>query len=442
MKSMMHRLTHTAVAASLLLVAGQAHAVLLSVDFQNSNSISIPGVTQPGFVAFDNTHSTGTSGTATYGIFNVAVSGLETLSSTIEGLFNRSPGIANSVAFTFANIYNDFAFNNTNTPITLQLTGAGIAPNTAYDLTVYSYDKEPNDVHTHTVSISGASGTTGTPAIINTTPAVTPTSNSQYASTGRFTSNGSGVLTVAVSDTGPAHTNWGPRLNAFQLDLAPAPGPMALKVDFNDTVVGGGPSPTETGFVSFQEVGSPGTRLFTTPEGTLAVTVSGHETQAVGGFFDRGAPVDSGAFTNGELYRDFLFHNSSGTISLAIAGIKPGAQYEMTFYSSDRFDGSTGFASVITNGIFGVLDTSGASGQITFNRTITALDNFDHSFTGLFTSTTGTLNFEVRSLLGGLTRLNGFELREVIPVPEPATATLAILGLGGLLMCRRRVTEI
>ena len=428
---------------SLLLLTGTANAALLGVDFQNSNGVSVAGVTQAGFVAFDNTHSTGTGGTATYGSFNVTVSGLDALNGTIEGLFNRG-GVANGGALTFADIYNDFAFNNSNAPITLQLTGAGITPNTRYNLTFYSFDNLTSEPNTHMVSFTGTAGTTGSPALINTTPASDPTTNGQYASTGTFTSNAAGVLTVQARNVGPIVANWGPRLNAFEIDLAPAaaPGTQALKIDFNDTVAGGGPSPTETGFVSFQEVGSPGARLFATPQGSLMVTVSGHETASVGGFFDRGAPADSGAFTNGELYRDFLFHNSGGTISLAIDGVKAGAVYEMIFYSSDRFDGLTQFASLVTNQFVPILNTTGPTGQVTFDRTITALSNLQHSFTGLFTSTTGTLNFEVRNLAGSQTRLNGFELRELATVPEPATATLSMLALGGLFVRRRRLSEI
>ncbi len=185
----------------------------LAVDFQNSNGVSIEGITQSGFVAFDNTHATGAgTASATYstdaGEVTVELAGLDGL---LDGLFNRG-GVSNGGDLTFADIYNDFAFKNGGSPqsLTLTLSGAGISANTDYDLTLYSLDPLATQ-GSHSVAFTGA-------AIrpLQYDASILPTMDHQYSTTGTFSSDGTGVLTIEMVDTyTDATESTGIRLNAF-----------------------------------------------------------------------------------------------------------------------------------------------------------------------------------------------------------------------------------
>ena len=418
-----------------LLSAPVTQAQILSVDFQNSNGVSVPGVTPPGFVAFDNTHATGGSGATAYGQFNVALTGME---PALDGLFNRG-GVTNGGSLTLADVYNDFAFNNDGTPssLTLTLAGSGIRPNTNYDLTFYSYD-DLGTAAAHSVAYTGTAGTSGSAGPLAYTTGVDPTTDGQYASTGTFTANVSGVLTINMVDTNPGG-NDGIRFNALQIDgpAAPLTGPTALRVDFDDL----GPSPTETGFASYEEVGSPGTRSFATTLGTLDVTVSGHQTGVVGGFFDRGVPADSGGFTFGELYRDYAFRNDNGTITVEIDGLEADTLYELTWYIYDRNNGDTPF------GTIGPDDAGNTTGDILtwfYDGNLDPVSDDQYAFTGIWSSSDTNLEFDITGTSGDRVRINGFELRPVLAevVPEPASIALwSLVGivLAGYGFLRRRM---
>ena len=184
-------------------------APLLSIDFDQTGAVS----TQAGFSSFAGPTTTTATVSNAYatsaGSVNVQI-------SNESGFFNRAK-LSDSGSFTNSALYNDFAYTNTTATggagtasITLTLSGAGIAANTPYSLTFYSYDSGPGTTNvaegSHSVLIGGAtgSGTTGTPATItytSTSPITPPTSNGQYSATSTFTSNASGVLAFTLTDT-------------------------------------------------------------------------------------------------------------------------------------------------------------------------------------------------------------------------------------------------
>lgn len=204
-----------------------------------------------------------------------------------------------------------------------------------------------------------------------------------------------------------------------------------LAIDFNDDLTS---TLTQTTFQPFVQGGSPIMRSYSSTIGTLDVTVSGHETGTVGGFHSRADPVNSGVFTYSDLYRDFAFRNSAGAITLSIAGVQPNTPYELTFWSSDRFTST--YVNTATNTITPISTTTGSTGTISFDRTVSATSNFQHSYTGTYQTTSNTLTFTIVDTLntGGqrMTRLNGFTL-----VPEPSSALLGALGMLALLRRRR-----
>ena len=403
----------------LLLPAGVTRAQILSVDFENSDGVSVPAATQPGFVAFDNTHAAGGSGATSYGQFNVALTGMDTL---LEGLFNRG-GVTNGGSLTVADVYNDFAFNNFGTPsgMTLTLAGSGIRPNTDYDLTFYSYD-DLGTAAAHSVSYTGTSGTVGSAGPLAYTTGVDPTTDGQYAATGTFTSNASGVLTIDMVDTNPGG-NDGIRFNALQVDgpAAPSVGAPILRLDFDDA----GPSPTETGFSSYEEVVNGGTRSFATTAGTLD---------------DRAVPLDGGGLTFGELYRDYAFRNDNGTITVEIDGLVADELYELTWYIYDRNNGDTPFGTISPD------DAGNTTGDILtwfYDGNLDPVSDDQYAFTGIWSSSDTSLEFDITGTSGNRVRVNGLELRPVLAevVPEPASIALwFLLGLGlvGYGFLRRR----
>lgn len=202
------------------------HPALLRVDFQNSSGKNVPAGTQPGFVSLTDRHATGAgTASATFSTRNgrvtVALSGLD---STLSGFFNREPGISNSDTLTAAAIYNDFAFKNSGSGQSLQLTlsGDGIAANTDYSLTFYSYDAGVATGNVHTVRCEGIDGTVGEAPPIVYTIGAAPATNEQYSTTGTFTSDESGVLKMELTDTFTGSPPDGIRLNAIELNAVRA----------------------------------------------------------------------------------------------------------------------------------------------------------------------------------------------------------------------------
>lgn len=215
-----------AILAALLLPTGLISAqTLLSVDYQNTSVGGAP-VTQSGFEAFDDSDAGSALYSTVAGDVTVTMTGLD---GAIGGHFNRG-GVTNGGGLAFADVYNDFAFKNggaagSGSPqsMTLTFSGAGISASTSYSLTFFSYDSVSSG-GSHTVSFNGASGSSGSAPDLLWTGGSNPTTDGQYATTGTFTSDGSGVLTIDLSDswTGATDTT-GIRLNAFELDVIPEP---------------------------------------------------------------------------------------------------------------------------------------------------------------------------------------------------------------------------
>jgi len=226
----------------------------LAVDFQNGNNVAVTSLTQPGFLPFDNTRITGPgTASATYltsaGNVTIDLAGLATM---LDGFYNRG-GVSNGGDLTFADIYNDFAFKNGASPqsLTLTVSGSGISPNTEYDLTFYSLDPLTSQGK-HSVVYTGTDGTSG--AVDLQYGMSHPTTDQGYATTGTFTSNDTGVLTIEMVDTFSGDMgDTGIRLNGIVLGQAGA----GIK---NDSAVPQQPArlPRKEGAVSFWMRREPG----------------------------------------------------------------------------------------------------------------------------------------------------------------------------------------
>ncbi|HEY3395955.1 MAG TPA: chitobiase/beta-hexosaminidase C-terminal domain-containing protein, partial [Lacipirellulaceae bacterium] len=132
----------------------------------------------------------------------------------------------------------------------------------------------------------------------------------------------------------------------------PPPSATLLQVDFDDRGV---PGNTEPGFSSFVIGGSDGstqTGSVSRSFGGVGVTLVNASTAP---YDDRRriTPVDSGAFTDGQLLQDFVFSRDIGTggLDVRIDGLEPGAIHTLTVWSFDSGSPGQRTSDWTTNGI-------------------------------------------------------------------------------------------
>jgi len=235
------------------------------------------------------------------------------------------------------------------------------------------------------------------------------------------------------------------------LSLAPvfASADSLLSVDINsDSVHPGTFSPTQAGFSAFNIPAAAGGSMISASYATDPLLTSGTTTVGIvepgsAGVRSRdtGPLANTGAFTFGDLYRDYTFgQGGGGVLDINLSGLNPSRTYSVTFfaYAPDDTMGTTETFRNITPG----LQPSPTSGADTyFGGDITS--NYQHTVTLDGTADGGgNLNFvETGVEVGGPPDagvLNGLQLAAAAPLPSSVWAGLALLGGLGLLTVRRR----
>lgn len=221
-----------------------------------------------------------------------------------------------------------------------------------------------------------------------------------------------------------------------------------LSVDFgrDDTVGTGlvattGTTPLETGYSGFYMSGAAtfngvASQAYTGingafSTGTVTVSVQGDSTGAAGnvGGRDRGAPLDSGAFTLGDLLRDGIARtkltSAAGEYTVKLSGLLASTSYQLNLWSaSSAADVGTVYSWYDTS-IGSVLLGTVTNGP---SNPLTATSNTDYMVSGIVTTNaSGELLLGVTSSNLSPTAgfINGFQLSSI---PEPSATVL----LGGI----------
>ena len=214
----------------LACVPWAAATPILAVQFSDTgNGASLQGVPGSGaaqgatFNDFNGSSGESSAPAMTFGSYTVNISGQ-------TGFFVRPGFVTNNPPFDEANLYNTFAYVNTNAASgtnSLSFSVAGLANSTAYSVTLYDFDASGLD-GVHTVAYSGLSGTLGA-ASSGYTAGTQPTADDAFSGTGTFTTNSSGTLTIQVTDTfsGSTDAGSGVRLNGFVINAIGVPEPAA-----------------------------------------------------------------------------------------------------------------------------------------------------------------------------------------------------------------------
>ena len=318
----MGRLTGRFVLAALLVagLAGVGHAAPILFDFDVGSSPTNAGWTSAGAAG-------GTAGPVSIAITpvgSVSIDGRERgTAGTPQGVDNNNIQVPIGV---YGDMYRDFLFVNGSNATSegMNIAATGLAPNTDYNVTVWSYDSGSHSParsanwgqaggSSATLSFEGDNG--GDP------PGPDPNTNllTDYSATFRMTTDGSGGALIEGRSTPGFTVSHNVFLNGIGIDEAtgpPSPPPPPLS-EFKIDIDVGAPV-TEPGWTSLRASGS---------GGAAAVDGTTFQIYTADGSRNRSGPND--------LTRDFVFDDGSGqAVGVIISGL-PAGTWDTSLWSWD-----------------------------------------------------------------------------------------------------------
>ena len=155
------------------------------------------------------------SSTQSFGVYAVTITG--------DGFYSAGFNAGHADP-SVAALYEDYYYNNaTANGLGIGLSIAGVAPNTDYDVTLWSYDMD--NIFSPTATGWGPAGaTTGTSGSVTNIAEPYPTTKSDYSTTIRVRSSSTTLEMFGTTTSGSGGT----RLNGFALTAVPEPSSMAL----------------------------------------------------------------------------------------------------------------------------------------------------------------------------------------------------------------------
>ncbi|HQL75605.1 MAG TPA: LamG domain-containing protein [Phycisphaerae bacterium] len=355
-----------------------------------------------------------------------------TMTATLSGYthFRDYTAITGDFAASSA-LLSDMALRNSSGTMTLALSDL---PPGFYQLKTYHHsDTFAGASFDVSLSDAGRPGwqsiATGLVCSTGTSPTAVTTVDVPFAVLGAGTAS----LNFAAT-TSSSHFSF----NGFELDsvVLLERHERTLAVDFNDRSAAGA-GMTQAGFSEFLLAGS-GAVTRTIGAHTLTLTPAGAST-----FDDRArtTPVNSGAFTQDKLLRDFVFVSGTAAadgLDLLIQGLGANELYEVTLWAFDTGSGGGRSSDWFANGVL-------VADNYSFNGAVLPTSNDQYAFSFLaYADEDGELLLAGRAAGGSNPNvfLNALELTRWAPVPEPATLLLAGLGLASLgRYARRRRAE-
>jgi len=402
-------------------ISTSAQATLVPVAAFDVNQSANAGATQAGFTAITD------GGLTTFSAINAGV----TLQVTFASAANDRDRLADGplAGNPQAQLLRDFVFDNNlaATPANaLRTQLSGLTANADYRLRVYSYDADANN---NTVSLwtTGAATVLGAsdPAFLLTHQTIQARPNAGYFDID-VTTDGTGSITLLTLGSTAATAASLALFNGIEVLQQVGPATDVIKVDVNHTNTNQGTPQmaTQAGFLGLNPINNTGS--VTDPNSNVTVTVTSDRTDN---------PTRNRNNTGESLYSDFIFSNALMTIG--INGLTIGKEYELTIFSQDTDGNTTHLSAWFLNGSLDAF----RSAHLNINDENSNRDAW--GFTTNFTATATSVAITGREVPGRATTdlifFNGLILRDVSPIPEPATATLGLLALGGLMMRRRRM---